>query len=232
MSATLSLSNPLPRTSLAVVQRPFRIIMMGDDEGCRIRALLHSDSFACSPRYEVVLETDRINEALQGIPRHAVDLVIVELNVTTGLSVLRALQAARPGLKVLAISSCQQSDWVFRAMQLGAQGYLLKLHLAEHLLGAVHTLLRGEVYLPSDVATCFFSFFKTQYPDSEMSVLTDREQQVLLHLVEGQSNQDIAGELYISIATVKAHLTAIYTKLGVTSRTQAIVAAFRRGLIP
>ena len=121
-------------------------------------------------------------------------------------------------------------------MQAGAAGYVFKNRLVTQLCEAIATALKSEIYLPTEVVSGFFRRF---WADSEASVLTrqklqitEREQEVLHWLLQGDSNEEIAKRLYITVATVKAHLTSIFKKLQVTSRTQAVVAAFKFGLIP
>jgi DNA-binding NarL/FixJ family response regulator len=215
------------------------VILVDDDPVFRqgIRTLLGFYSGPSRRRFQVVGEADSAGQALHLISQQWVDLILLDLELieSDGLNFLASIQATKFACKVLVISGHQEDEWVFRVMQLGAHGYLFKSTFTDHLASAVNAVLNQEIYLPTEVATRFFRQFKTHQigsnPAAEEAVLTEREQEVLLHLIDGQSNQDIARQLYISTATVKAHLTAIYSKLGVSSRTQAIVAAMKRGLI-
>jgi DNA-binding NarL/FixJ family response regulator len=100
---------------------------------------------------------------------------------------------------------------------------------------AISTVLDGQVYLSPEVATGFFHLFHfyagRSLTASHKLNLTEREQEVLRWLVQGVSNEEIANHLYVTVATVKAHLTAIFNKLGVNSRTQAIIKALKLGLV-
>ena len=228
---------------MAITTIPFKqtisVVLVDDDSDFRqgIRTLLGFYSTAGRRRFQVVGEADSAGQALHQIKQQGVDLILLDLELveSDGLSFLSALRSFKPCTKVLVLSGHQEDDWVFRVMQLGAHGYLFKSSFTDHLANAVNTVLNQEIYLPPEVATRFFRHFKTSQAGSQSSangaVLTEREHEVLHHLIEGQSNQDIARQLYISTATVKAHLTAIYSKLGVSSRTQAIVAAMKRGLV-
>ncbi len=215
------------------------VILVEDDPVFRhgIRTLLGFYSGPNHRRFQVVGEADSAGQALHLISQQWVDLILLDLELieSDGLNFLASIQATQFACKVLVISGHQEDESVFRVMQLGAHGYLFKSTFTDHLATAVNAVLNHEIYLPTEVATRFFRQFKTHqagsHPAAEEAVLTEREQEVLLHLIDGQSNQDIARQLYISTATVKAHLTAIYSKLGVSSRTQAIVAAMKRGLI-
>jgi DNA-binding NarL/FixJ family response regulator len=120
-------------------------------------------------------------------------------------------------------------------MQAGASGYVFKDRIATQLCDAIATILNDEVYLSPEVATHFFRLFHFYAGRSLQAKhtihLTEREQEVLHWLVQGASNEEIAQHLYITVATVKAHLTAIFEKLKVTSRSQAIVKALKLGLV-
>ena len=162
-------------------------------------------------------------------------LLDMELDQGSGLEVLRQLMASEAHGPVLALSAHQEEDWIFRAMQAGAMGYVCKQKVATQLAPALEAVLAGEVYLAPDLTTRFFNRFQRQAEITlgitRLSNLTEREQEVLSCLVKGASNQAISQQLYITIATVKAHLTAIFEKLDVQSRTQAIVKALQLGLV-
>ncbi|MEG3928225.1 response regulator transcription factor [Microcoleus sp. D3_18a_C4] len=151
-------------------------------------------------------------------------------------------------LKILAISSERDEKVIFLAMQAGAVGYVLKENLPSQLCSAMLTVLSGQVYLCPEVATQFFRGFHlygqarlTNAKRSPSSVtnwdshhpyrFTQREQEVLELLVKGSCNEEIAKRLYITIATVKAHLTSIFEKLGVKNRSQAIVRSLKLDLV-
>ncbi len=139
------------------------------------------------------------------------------------------------GLLLGILSGHQEDEWIFRAMQAGASGYVFKNRLATQLCEAINTVTKSEIYLPSEVASRFFRFFQA-YSDLALRAchqlhLTEREQEVLYWLAQGASNEEIAKHLYVTVATIKAHLTSIFDKLKVTSRTQAIVTAIKLGLV-
>jgi DNA-binding NarL/FixJ family response regulator len=122
-------------------------------------------------------------------------------------------------------------------MKAGALGYLLKENLLSQLHLAITTVSDGKIYMSPDVATKFFQIFhgyegqKNQEHDGVLPLLTNREREVLRLLVQGYSNEEIAQDLYITVATVKAHLTAIFEKLGVKSRSRAIVRSLHLGIV-
>jgi DNA-binding NarL/FixJ family response regulator len=214
-------------------------LIVDDDERFRqgLRTLLQwfsSENF-CS---KIVVEEAALpEEALRATERYRPSLILLDLELpqSSGITVLNKLQDLPFQTKVLILSAHQDEQRVFEAMRMGAGGYVFKSRLSTHLSLAIATVLNGEVYLPPEVATRFFRFFQEQVRHSHVvqrqARLTEREYEVLCWLVKGASNDEIACHLYVTVATVKAHLTAIYEKLQVTSRTQAIVAALKMGLV-
>lgn len=190
-----------------------------------------------SLRFTVVGEATGVDRALALIESYHPTLILldIELEEGNGIDLLDQLRQSHSPVRSLVISAHQKDELIFRVMQSGAHGYLLKRNLGNHLIKAVTTILDHQVYLPPSIATCFFRQFTAYadefFPPRPLSGLTEREYEVLQYLIEGYSNQEIARQLYITIATVKAHLTAIYTKLHVGSRAQAIVAALKVGMV-
>lgn len=186
----------------------------------------------------VVGEASSVETAVSLTAQRHPDLMLLDMELENGdgMAVLRQLQERQEEIKPLVLSAHQEEHWIYRAMQAGAMGYVFKPQLTRQLWDAIITVLRGEVYLPSEAATGFFRQFQaaqsaTSTIQASPCHLSNREVEVLLWLVRGASNEAIAKQLYISIATVKAHLTSIFEKLQVTSRTQAIVTAMKLGLV-
>lgn len=168
------------------------------------------------------------------------DLILIDMELIegNGLSLLQQLQSSsNVSSKTLVLSGHQEDYWIYQAMQLGADGYVFKSQVSQQLLDAIATVMQNQIYLPPEVATGFFrKFQKTQASlpsqiGQPCNNLSERESDVLYWLVQGASNDEVAKQLYISVATVKAHLTNIFLKLQVTSRTQAIVAAIKMNLV-
>jgi len=222
-----------------IVQKKISILIVDDEQGFRkgLRTLLDFCSASGPLTFECVGEAasaeQMMNLALEQQP--ALILLDLELPPSDGITALIQLRERSYIGKVLILSAHQEDEWVFRAMQSGAQGYVFKDRLAKQLYDAITTVMNDEVYLSPEVATGFFRLFHFYTGRSLQACqavhLTDREQQVLHWLVQGASNEEIASRLYITVATVKAHLTAIFTKLKVTSRTQAIVKSLKMGLV-
>lgn len=220
-------------------KRPISILIVDDSQPFRqgIRTLLSFYTTTHATEFIVVGEAASVEQAVYLAAEQHPTLILLDMELSQGdgITVLNRLQAEDCLSKVLVLSVHRQDDWVFRAMQAGARGYLCKDQVASQLFSAMSTVLQDQIYLSPEVATCFFRLFHFYAGRSLLACqslhLTDREQEVLNWLVQGASNDAIALHLHITVATVKAHLTAIFEKLQVTSRTQAIVKALKLGLV-
>jgi DNA-binding NarL/FixJ family response regulator len=150
-----------------------------------------------------------------------VDLVLPELD---GADVCAAIRADAPRARILIVSSSAASEHVHRALKAGAQGYLLKDSTPPVLLGAIRDVLAGRRVVPAEVA-------QAMADRAYQSDLSPREHEVIQLVVDGLSNKLIADRLTLTEATVKTHLTHIFEKLGVEDRTQAALAAVKRGIV-
>ncbi|MBH8575144.1 response regulator transcription factor [Nostocaceae cyanobacterium CENA369] len=215
------------------------ILLVDDEPHFRqgIRTLLNFYNNSSGVGFNIVGEAASVEQALKLTTEQHPALILLDLELPPedGITALHRLTELSYKGKVLILSGHQQDDWVFRAMQAGAWGYVFKDQLATQLHEAISTVINNKVYLPPEVATGFFRLFH-YYTGQSLTAgngiqLTEREREVLNWLVQGASNEQIAKHLYITVATVKAHLTAIFEKLGVASRTQAIVKALKMGLV-
>ncbi len=215
-------------------------ILLVDDEPLfrkGLHTLLKFYSHNDARQYQVVGEAASLDQALALATQQHPTLILLDLELghEDGISVLIRLRELSYAGKVLVLSAHREDEWVFRAMQAGANGYVFKDCLAHQLPQAIATLMENKIYLAPDVATGFFRMFHFYAGRSIQACqalhLTEREQEVLHWLVQGASNENIAQHLFITVATVKAHLTAIFEKLGVKSRTQAIIKALKLGLV-
>ena len=188
--------------------------------------------------FEVVAEAASVDQAVEMVETHSpmITLLDMELGQGTGIDVLQRLKTLGADTRVLSLSAHREDEWIFQAMQAGAKGYVAKDKLGSQLYEALRTVLQDEIYLDPELTSGFFRLFHAHadrplQSASEEIRLTEREQDVLNWLVQGAANEMIAKQLYITVATVKAHLTAIFEKLKVRSRTQAIVKAIKLGLV-
>ena len=178
------------------------------------------------PDLQVVAEADTGPQAIAKFLELAPDVAVVDLVLPEkdGADVCAAIRAARPRARVLIVSSSSASEHVHRALKAGAQGYLLKDSSPSALLSAIRDVLAGHRVVPAGVAE---SLAERAY----QSDLSPREHEVIQLVVDGLSNKLIADRLNLTEATVKTHLTHIFEKLGVEDRTQAAMAAVKRGIV-
>ncbi len=216
------------------------VLLVDEDQDFRqeLHILLNFYSNNGQLPLEIVAEAASVEQAVNFVTQKQPALILLDLGLILDNGIATLIRLKEIGFigKVLILSDHQDDDAIFRAMQAGAAGYIFKNRLVTQLCEAIATALKSEIYLPTEVASGFFRRF---WADSEASVLTrqklqitEREQEILHWLLQGDSNEEIAKHLYITVATVKAHLTSIFKKLQVTSRTQAVVTAFKFGLIP
>lgn len=175
-----------------------------------------------------VTGASNLEEACRAVEAHeSVDLLILDLDMPgmDGFTGLAAVRAAYPAVPVAIVSSTREPQVMRRAIEFGAAAFVPKSAALETISSALQAVLDGEVWLPPDLETA---------PDSEaddfaqrVSELTPQQLRVLALLSQGKLNKQIAHELAVGEATVKAHVTAILKKLGVRSRTQAVITARR-----
>jgi DNA-binding NarL/FixJ family response regulator len=178
-------------------------------------------------------------EHLQGGPAFDLALVDVRMPDLDGLELLRAVKADKPDLPVIMLSTYDNAPYVKRALADGAAGYLLKDATPEDLSQAINVAMSGSgnVLSPRVIQNLFEEHEAAGREHGGNGRrgeyhLTQREHDILALLAEGRANRDIAQRLFLSEKTVKAHLAAIFRKLGVTNRTQAAMMAVQMGVGP
>jgi DNA-binding NarL/FixJ family response regulator len=156
-----------------------------------------------------------------------IDLVLLDLTMpgVRGFSGLLYLRAQFPGVPVVVVSASEEPNVIRRCMEFGASGFLPKTLGVDQMGVAIRKVLEGGVWVPNDVDLTAEADTETRDLVAKLSTLTPQQVRVLMMLSEGLLNKQIAYELGVSEATVKAHVSAILQKLGVESRTQAVIAA-------
>lgn len=182
-----------------------------------------------------IAEADSVASLQQLIERHHdADLLLLDLHMpgASGFSALVHVRASQPSLPVVVVSGNEEPGVMQRAIAHGASGYIPKASSTEQMGQAIQTVLDGDVWLPAGISKD--SKLAADEADIARRVreLTPHQFRVLMMLADGLLNKQIAYELGISEATVKAHMTAVMKKLGVSNRTQAVVAAARLQLDP
>ena len=187
---------------------------------------------------EVVGEAANGAEAVALVERVNPDVAIVDISmpVMSGIEATEKIKATHPGTAVLILTADDDDQYIFALLGAGAAGYLLKDVPAAEVVRAIRSVHAGEPVLHPAIARKVLARFATERQgerpvSSDDGLLTKRERDVLRLAACGMSNARIADRLSVSIRTVQAHLTHIFDKLGVGSRTQAVIAGLRRGLI-
>lgn len=214
-------------------------ILIVDDHALVRRGMGHVVR-ECFPEADVA-EAGTAAEALEVMGSTAVDVALVDVRMpdSDGLELLHEMKKTWPEVPVIMLTSFDHAHYVRRALAEGAAGYMLKDATPEDLEQAIQVALSGggNVLSPRVVQNLFESMEGGTSDDGETAVrpasaLTQRETDILALLAEGRSNRDISRALFLSEKTVKAHLAAIFRKLGVTNRTQAAMAAVSMGIGP
>ena len=191
-----------------------------------------------SPTLRVVGQAGNGSEGLKAIEEHLPDVVLMDIRmpVMDGLEATEALAALDRAPRVIVLTTFDADDYVLRALAAGASGFLLKDSAPEVIVDAIHRVAAGEPMLsPSITETLIAQVTTQQAPDravalSRMGRLTEREHEVALAVGRGLSNAEIAGELYLSVPTVKAHIGRLFTKLEVENRVQIALCVHDAGL--
>lgn len=165
-------------------------------------------------------------EALRQIPVEAPDVVLMDINLPhmNGIECVARLKAQLPKTQVLMLTTYEESDLIFDSLRRGASGYLLKNMPPAELIQAVEQVHAGGAPMSMQIARKVVNHFhQIQRPQSDVEKLTKREHEILGLLAKGYFYKEIADQLGITLSTVRAHLHAVYEKLHVQSRTEAVV---------
>ena len=204
-----------------------RIVLVDDHPVIRagLRALIEGqDDLA------VVAEAETLEQAVVGVTAQRPDLVLMDLNLgedeAGGVEVTAAVRALPNPPEVLVLTTYDTEADIIRVLDAGARGYLLKDAPPTELFAGIRATARGETVLAPSVAATLI-----RRTTSGANTITEREVEVLELLSRGLGNKEIARELFVSEATVKSHLSHIYTKLAVDTRAGAVAAAIERRII-
>jgi DNA-binding NarL/FixJ family response regulator len=211
---------------------PIRIVIAEDhafvQEGTR--RLLEME-----PDMEVVGAARDGIEAIEVVSKVSPTLVLMDISMPRmdGIEATKRIRATDPRLPILILSAYDDDQYVFAVVEAGAAGYLLKDIRRDELVAAIRSVSRGESVLHPTIARKVMQRFGGFRGDGEVpsDSLTDREIEVLRLAARGDGNDAIALELEVSARTVQSHLSNVFGKLGVGSRTQAVIVALRQGLL-
>jgi NarL family two-component system response regulator YdfI len=211
-----------------------------------IKILIADDHLIIRQGLRLILETEDefelVGEASDGADALSLckklnpDVVLMDLRMPNmdGLTAIERLRTEQPGIAVVILTTFNEDELMFRGLQTGARGYLLKDTDRATLFDTIRAAARGETLLKPEIMTRVLALTSrpvTTPQSNEPVNLTDREIEVLRSVARGERSKEIAVQLGISERTVKAHLASIYSKLGVDSRAAAIAVAAQMGLL-
>lgn len=211
-------------------------LIVADDHPLFRNALINtiSSTFATM----ATIETDSFESTCAALDEHPdADLLLLDLHMPGNCGFLGLIQLRKnyPTLPIVVISASEDLDVIRRVMAFGASAYVPKSAKPQDISFALNSVLEGELWVPQDLKKHIFeqpSVEQDMDLAAKVAQLTQQQYKVLYYLTEGWLNKQIAYDLHISEATVKAHITAIFRKLGCTNRTQVVIQAQRLTLEP
>jgi DNA-binding NarL/FixJ family response regulator len=181
---------------------------------------------AMAPDFAIAAEAADGLQAIEMFRAHQPDITLMDLRLPrmNGVEAIQKIRAESPQARIIVLTTFDGDEDIYRALQAGARGYLLKGMTGEELMEAIRSVHAGKSRIPAPVAERLAERMGAP-------TLTARETEVLRLIVGGNSNKEIASALFISEATVKTHINSLLSKLGVTDRTQAATTALQRGIV-
>jgi DNA-binding NarL/FixJ family response regulator len=213
---------------------PVRVLIVDDDDLMRagLKSVLASDESV-----QVVGETGDGRAAVQSTREHGPDVVLMDIRMPglDGIAATRDVLEASPRVKVVILTTFEDDDYIFGALNAGASGFLLKRTRPEELIAAMHTIAAGDSLLSPSVTRRVIDRMAGDPPlrvssSKRLESLTPREREVLELVARGLSNGEIAAALYVEESTVKSHVKRILMKLGARDRVQAVIFAYETGV--
>ncbi|HEX9539553.1 MAG TPA: response regulator transcription factor [Streptosporangiaceae bacterium] len=218
---------------------PVKILIVDDQQLLRLGFRM---IFEAQSDLEVVGEAGDGTEALRLTGQTRPDVVLMDVRMprTDGIEATEQITAKYPDARVLVLTTFDLDEYAFAALRAGASGFLLKNVEPAELLAAIRTVAKGDAVVAPRVTRRLLERFADQLPagpedpgeqDPRLSLLTEREREVLIEVAQGLSNAEIAQRLFLSESTVKTHVGRILPKLGLRDRVQAVVFAYETRLI-
>jgi len=203
---------------------PLRLLLVEDDELFRLGLMVRLQQ---EPNIEIVAEAEDGETAVDLANRHSLDLILLDIGLPrmSGLETCQQIKMEHPNLPILALTSRSEATLINRLIETGIQGFCLKGIDAQTLVLAIRSVVAGASWWDSkatDEIRTAFNQSSAQSLTPNLSLLTEREQEILSLIATGNTDQEIGDRLYIASGTVRVHIHAIVNKLGVRDRAQAV----------
>ncbi|NJK67220.1 MAG: response regulator transcription factor [Microcoleus sp. SU_5_3] len=217
--------HPTPHTLHPTTPHPTTIrVLIADDHAIfrqGLATIINRD-----PEMQVIAQAENGEQAIALFEEHQPDVTLMDLRMpkVEGVAAIGAICATAKSARIIVLTTYDSDEDIYRGLQAGAKGYLLKETEPNELLNAIRTVHRGQKYIPPDVGAKLVQ--RLSNPE-----LSERELEVLRALAQGMSNAEIAAALSIGEGTVKSHVNRILNKLDVSDRTQAVIVAVKRGIV-
>ena len=192
--------------------------------------------------FDVVATATSASVAISLIKKYRPEIVLMDINMPEkdGLTAIAEIEKLDLGVRIIALTGYDDPDLIFRAMKIGAKGYIVKTMASAQLIYAIDEVAAGKIYLPAALSSRFFEYFQKSFKEENqelsdeenlLNYLTQREEEVLDLLTQGITYKGVAQKLFISETTVKTHVNNIFQKLQVNDRTQAVLYALNNGFL-
>lgn len=213
-------------------------VLLADDQALIRNAV--AELISHEPGFTIVGQVADGREAVAAVRKFAPDVVLMDIRMP-GMDGIQATTAIRtdPELdcsRILILTTFEEDGYVFEALKAGASGFIGKGTQPDGLMSAIRVIHEGEALLSPKATTALIARYLTPAPltvvvPTVLTVLTDRERQVLVEVGRGRSNSEIAADFFISVHTAKTHVSRVMTKLDVRDRTHLVIAAYESGLV-
>lgn len=216
------------------MKQPYRIVIAEDHRILRegLKSILSS-----IPHYTIVGEAETGLDAIRRVEESRPDLLLIDISMPkmTGLDAIAAIKDQNPATRVMVLTIHKEEEYIFEALKVGADGYLLKDATKEELLIAVQNVLEGRTFISPGISEKLVSVYlegkKPALSETSWNRLTQREKQILKLIAEGNRNKAIGDFLCISVKTVEKHRANLMKKLDLHNASELTAFAMERGLI-
>lgn len=188
-------------------------------------------------QFKVKAEASNGMEALEQLQKHPIDLVMMDIRMPkmNGMEATKQIKSQYPDMKVIILTTFEDEEYAYQTLKDGANGFLLKSSEPERLLSSIHSVLNGGLALQEGIAAKLMPMLLHRTVESKNEKIsitfTERELSIVKLVGEGKSNKEIANSLFLSVGTVKNHITNILQELDLRDRTQLAIFAVKNGLV-